>query len=272
MILAFHYAAVLSGAWYAFTSWDGVRSPHFVGFSNFREIFQDPVARAALLHSVEITAAFVVISNVIGLALALALHRAVKTRNFLRLAFFAPVVMSPLAVSYIWQFIFQYTGPLNGLLAGIGLGSARNDWLADPTFALWMVLVVLIWQFAGLTMTFYLAGLQGIPDELDEAAAIDGASGWFRLRKLTLPLLAPAMTVSMTFTAILGLRLFDQVIALTGGGPGSTTETLATRVYVDTFVNSRFGYGAALALVLTALVAIVATSQLIVLRQRERRL
>src|SRR4029077_3837708 len=134
---------------------------------------------------------------------------------------------------------------------------------------LWTVLVVLVWQFTGLAMVIYLAGLQGISPELDEASAVDGASIWMRFRWVTLPLLAPALTVSATLTLIFGLRVFDQVLALTGGGPVDASETLATQVWEQTFQFGKFGYGAAIALVLSGLIIVVTLSQLAVLRWRE---
>lgn len=272
-VVAFIYVAFGAGAWYAFTSWNGVSAAaNWIGISNFREILSNPVSRAALGHTLELTLTFVVLVNVIGLVFALALHRTVKSRNALRALLFAPVVLSPLAVSYVWQFIFSYTGPLNTLLGAVGLKSWRQDWLGSPTWAIWTILVVLVWQFAGLTMTLYLAGLQGVAEELDEAAAMDGASTIYRLRRITLPLLAPALTISITLTTIFGLRVFDQVVGLTNGGPANATETLATQVYEQGFVNGRFGYSAAFALLLTVLVAVVSFTQLAVLRRREARL
>ena len=268
-----HYAAVAAGGWYGFTDWDGVSAEaNFIGLGNFREIFTDPTARAALEHTVTLAVAFVVAVNVIGLGLALALNRALKSRHFIRALFFMPVVVSPLATAYVWQFILGFNGPLNTFLRNIGLDGLAHDWLGTPGLALWAIWAVLVWQFAGLAMIMYLAGLQGIPEELDEAGRIDGASGWFRFRKVTLPLLAPATTIALTFFLIAGLRVFDQVIALTYGGPINSTQTLATEVYFVTFVSGRFGYGAAFALILTVLIVLVSFAQLAILRGRESRM
>jgi raffinose/stachyose/melibiose transport system permease protein len=273
IVVALRYVATGAGAWYAFTDWDGIsQHARFVGLDNFREILRDSASRGALEHTLELALAFVVVSNVLGLALALALNRMVKTRGVLRALFFAPVVMSSLAVSYIWQFIFSYSGPLNGALGGIGLDSLKRGWTGDPTWAIWTIFVVLVWQFVGLTMVMYLAGLQGIPEELDEASAVDGASTRRRFRKITLPLLAPAITVSVTLSTVYGLGVFDQVFALTGGGPVDASETLATQIYKQTFAFGRFGYGTALSLILTVLITVLALAQLAVLRSRERRL
>ncbi len=271
-LVLFHFVPIAVGGFYAFTNWNGLTQPDWIGLQNFREIFADPSARGALWHTLELAVCFVAIVNALGLTLAIALDRAVKTRHLLRALFFAPVALSPIAISFIWQWIFDYQGALNRLLAGVGLGSWRHDWLGDPSTALWGILVVMVWQFTGLAMVLYLAGLQAISGEVYEATLVDGASGLFRLRKVVLPLLAPAMTVSVTITLIIGLRVFDQVMALTNGGPVDATETLGTQVYKQTFFLARFGYGAAFALILTTLVAVLALTQLALLRRNEERL
>jgi raffinose/stachyose/melibiose transport system permease protein len=271
-LILFHFVPIAFGGFYAFTNWNGLTRAEWVGLANFRDIFADPPARAALWHTLELGVCFVVIVNAIGLTLAIALNPAVKTRHFLRALFFAPVALSPLAIAFIWQWIFDYRGALNRLLAGVGLGSWRHVWLGDPSTALWSILVVMVWQFSGLAMVLYLAGLQGISDEVHEAALVDGASGLFRLRKVVLPLLAPAITVSTTITLIIGLRVFEQVMALTHGGPVDATETLGTQVYKQTFFLGRFAYGAAFALILTTLIAVLALTQLALLRKNEERL
>jgi raffinose/stachyose/melibiose transport system permease protein len=272
VVLALQYAPVIAGSWYALTDYTGIGKATYVGLDNFRQIFKDPVRKDALAHTVELAVVFVICVNVLGLALALAINRALKTRHFIRALLFAPVVLTPLATSYIWGFIFQTDGPLNAVLGSIGLDSLQKTWLGDPTWALWCITVVFIWQGTGIAVLIYLAGLQGIPQELDEAAAVDGASTWYRVRRVTLPLLAPAMTVNVTLALIQGLRAFDQILALTNGGPLNATETLATQVWKQTFVNGRFGYGAALAVVLTVLVAAASLIQLALLRANERRL
>ena len=269
-LLAFHFLPSLSGFYYALTDWDGLTDARFVGFDNFRELWRDSTTRSALENTLLLAAAFFVAVNVIGLALAVGLHRTLKSRNVLRAVFFAPVVVSPLAVAFVWQYIFQSDGALNRTLDAIGLDGWQHPWLGDPSTALWAILVTLVWQFSGFAMVIYLAGLQSIPDELYEASALDGAGTWLEFRRLTLPLLAPAVTINATLTLVFGLRLFDQVLALTGGGPGGATETLATQVYKQAFVFGRFGYSTALALVLTLLIAALSIVQLLVLRRRER--
>jgi raffinose/stachyose/melibiose transport system permease protein len=272
-LFAFHIVPVVFGGYYAFTDWDGLGQASWIGLRNFREIFHDPLARGVLWHTLALAACFVVAVNAIGLTLALGLNRAVKTRHFLRALFFAPVALSPLAVAFIWQWIFASpSGGLNTALDAVGLSSLQRAWLGEPSTALWTILVVMVWQFSGLAMVLYLAGLQQIPDEIEEAALVDGASGWLRVRRIVLPLLAPAVTVSVTLTFVIGMRVFDQILPLTYGGPVTATETLSTQVYKQTFLVGRYGYGAAFSVLLAALVAGLALMQLMFLRMNEQRL
>lgn len=271
-IIGFHYVAVVFGAWYAFTDWNGIGAPAWVGLANFYEIWANPTTAGALWNTLKLSLAFVVLANLTGLALAVALNKTLRSRYVLRSLFFLPFVMSPLAVSFIWRYIFDYDGALNQFLRFAGLTQWAQPWLGSPLWALWSVLIVMVWSFSGLTMVIYLAGLQSMPDELVEAAMVDGASPWMRFRRVVFPLLAPATTIAVTMTTIIGLRAFDQVMALTNGGPVGASETLATEVWKRIWIHGRFGYGAAIALVLTVLIAGVSLIQLAVLRWRESRM
>lgn len=272
-LVCLRFLPSIMGGTYAFTNWSGAGAgASWIGLGNFRAIFSDPTTSNALVNTFQLAGLLVVVSNVFGLLLALSLRRSLKTRNLMRAMFFLPFALSHLATGYIWQYIFQYEGPLNRLLGMVGLDSLQRVWLADPTWAMYTILVVLVWQYTGLTMVIYLAGLEGIPDELHDAVAMDGASPWLKFRKVTFPLLAPAITISATLTLIFGLGAFDQVLSLTGGGPVNATQTLATQVWQQTFVYGRFGYGSALALILAGLVATLSIAQVSLLRYRETRL
>jgi raffinose/stachyose/melibiose transport system permease protein len=268
-LVAFTLVPVVAGGLYAFTDWRGLGDANWIGLDNFRQIFDDPTTRGALWHTLVLGFALVVVTNAVGLALALGLNRTLRSRNLLRAVFFLPVVVSPLAVSYVWQYILDPSGPLNGLFGEVGLESWQRAWLGDPGWALIAVLLVLVWQQSGLTMVIYLAGLQSIPDDLVEASVVDGASSWLRFRRITLPLLRPAFIIASTLTLIFGLRVFDQILGLTGGGPVGATETLATQVWKQSFADGRFGYGAALSIVLTLIIGTLALLQLVVLRRQE---
>jgi raffinose/stachyose/melibiose transport system permease protein len=259
------------GIYYAFTDWDGL-SPDFafVGVGNFVELAGDPAARQALGQTLVIAVAITVIQNGVGLLLALGVNSAIKSRNVLRVFLFAPAVVTPIVTAYLWRNLLGPDGAVNSLLAAVGLGGWRQDWLGDPDLALWAVVGVVVWQFAGYSMVIFLAGLQSVPKELYEAAAIDGAGPVRRFWSVVRPLLAPALTVNLMLSIIGGIKLFDQVYALTGGGPGHATDTLSTLIYKDAFTLGEFGYSIALAVVLTIVVAVLSTGQYLVLSRNER--
>jgi raffinose/stachyose/melibiose transport system permease protein len=259
------------GVYYAFTDWDGL-SPDFsfVGLGNFAEMFTDPAAVQALWHTLVIAVAITVIQNGIGLLLALGVNTIIKSRNVLRVFLFAPAVITPIVTAYLWRNLLGPDGAVNSLLDLVGLDSWRQNWLGDPDLALWSVVAVTVWQYAGYSMVIFLAGLQSIPREIHEAAAIDGAGSLRRFWSVVRPLLAPALTINLMLSIIGGLKLFDQVYALTGGGPGHATDTLTTLIYKDAFTLGEFGYSIALAVVLTAVVAVASTGQYLVLSRNER--
>jgi raffinose/stachyose/melibiose transport system permease protein len=270
------YAAVtlypsIAGVYYAFTDWTGIGGKSFIGLRNFTDLFHDDRASGSLRNTLLLTLAVVVFQTGIGLLLALGVHARIRSRLILRVIFFAPVVVSPVMVAFLWKYIYnpQPDAGLNGLLASVGLGGLRHDWLGDPSFALWSVAAMVVWQYAGYSMVIFLAGLEGIPKELSEAAMIDGAGAFGRFRYITWPLLAPALTVNVMLSTIGGLKLFDQVFAATNGGPGYSTETLSTVLYKEAFVYGHFGYSTAIALVLALFVAAVSLVQIHYLRSRE---
>lgn len=268
LMLALIYATTASGAFYAFTNWAGIGSFDFVGIKNFTKIFQSSELSGALVNTLILAFGFLVLTNVIGLLFALALNRGLKTRFVLRTLLFMPVVIAPIAVSFIWKFIFAFHGPLNQTLGAIGLKSWQQDWLGNAHLALWCVLAVMVWQSVGFAMVIYLAGLATVPVELEEAAALDGAGVLKRFRHITVPMIQPSIAIATTLMLIQGLRVFDQVLALTGGGPAGATQTLATEVYQQTFVFNNFGFGAALALVLSVIILVFTVIQQRVTRDR----
>lgn len=261
LVLGIHYGATSVGGFFAFTNWTGIGSFDLIGLENFRTIFTDGGYLLALGNTLFIAFLSVIGSNVGGLALAVALNRLLKTRYALRVVFFMPVVLSPLATAYIWRFIFEYNGPINVLLDQVGLGDWARPWLADPTFAIWTVLLVVVWQTTGFAMVIYMAGLASVPVEIEEAGALDGAGLWQRFWHITLPSIRPSVAIATTLGLVQGLRVFDQILALTGGGPAGATETLATQVYKEAFSLGNFGFGAALALLLTVIILIFAVIQ-----------
>jgi raffinose/stachyose/melibiose transport system permease protein len=259
---------------YAFTDWRGIGDKSFVGFSNFTALFHDERALGSLRNTLLLTVVIVLVQNGVGLALALGVHSRIKSRLVLRVIFFAPVVVSPVMVAFLWKYVYNPspTAGLNGLLGHVGLGGLRQDWLGNPSLALWSVAAMVVWQYAGFSMVVFLAGLEGIDKDVVEAATMDGAGPWQRFRRITWPLLAPSTTVNVMLSTIGGLKLFDQVFAATAGGPGYATETLSTVLYKEAFVFGRYGYSTAVALVLALFVAAVSLVQISYLRAREDRM
>ncbi|MGC5171919.1 carbohydrate ABC transporter permease [Microbacterium sp. DT81.1] len=269
LVIAVHYVATLTGGFFAFTNWTGLGDWEFIGLDNFVRIFNDPQLLGAVWNTLFLALASVLLTNIFGLLFALAINRMLKSRYILRTLLFMPVVLSPLAVAYVWKFIFQFNGPLNDLLGFLGLEELQKVWLADPTWSIWAILITVVWQQTGFTMVIYLAGLASVPVEVEEAAALDGAGIWGRFWNVTVPAIRPSIAIATTLGIIQGLRIFDQILALTGGGPAGATETLATEVYKQAFSLGQFGFGSALALVLTVIILAFAILQQFVTRDRD---
>lgn len=273
--LLFYLLVVLvpsaQGVYMSFTDWSAFKpTRQMVGLDNFRSVF-DANTFPAIWRTVVIAFVTVVVQNVFGLLLALALNSRLRGRNVLRTLIFAPVVVSPLVCGFLFQYLFgpQDIGALNEILQWLGLG--QYDWLGQPSTALWVVIIVVCWQFTGLAMVIYIAGLQGVPDELLEAAALDGAGPFVRFWYVIRPLLAPAITVNLMLGLIGGLKVFDQIFATTQGGPAGQTETVSTLIYKFFSTNGTYGKSAALAVVLALAVSALALLQYTVLRRQEKR-
>jgi raffinose/stachyose/melibiose transport system permease protein len=252
----------LRGATLAFTDWNGLDATfNFVWFDNFAKVLTSPASLGAIIVTLTIAFFYTIFVNLLGLLLALGVHSQIKSRNLLRVFLFAPAVMTPVVTAYLWKYILSPTGPLNLLLDSLGLGGLKQSWLGTPEWALFSIILVLVWQFSGYHMVIFLAGLQGIPHELLEASAVDGAGPIRKFWSIVRPLLAPAITINLMLSIIGGLKVFDQVWVMTGGGPGGSTHTLSTLLYRDAFQYGEFGSSIAMAIVLTLLVALISGIQ-----------
>ncbi|MGR6914218.1 carbohydrate ABC transporter permease [[Actinomadura] parvosata] len=251
-----------NGALFSFTDWNGLRPDwSFVGLDNFAAVFSDRTALDALVNTLTLAAAATIVQNVVGLLLALGVNSLVKSRYVLRVIFFAPVVLTPLVAGYVWSFLLSPNGAVNDALRAVGLGALAHDWLGDPDTALYAIVLEIVWQFSGYSMVIYLAGLQAIPAEVLEAATIDGAGAWSKFRRVVLPLLNGAVVINVMLCLIGGLKQFDQVMAMTGGGPGTATETISTAIYKSAFSLGDFPFSIALAVVMTVVIAVLAAVQ-----------
>ena len=242
---------------------------NFVGVDNYVRLAQDSAFLRSLGNTVFIAAVHTIIPNILGLAIALLLDRKGWIFNALRSAFFIPIVLSSVVVSVLWGLILRDDGLLNQALLWFGVEEPPG-WVSDPNLALITVSTVICWQALGVCVVIYLAGLQGIPRELLEAAEIDGAGPVTRFRTVTFPLLAPAVTINVILTLISGFKVYDQVKVITNGGPGvGTTNTLAFDVVRVSVESGQVGYGQAMATVMLAIIAFVSIGVMRLLQRRE---
>jgi multiple sugar transport system permease protein len=243
----------LNSFYLSVTKWNGLGAAQPVGLDNFRELFSDDVFRGALKNNVIWAVGFGGLSVLGGLALAVALNRPRRGVGLYRSAIYLPMVFSLAVTGLFWRVQYQPDGTVNTLLGGIGLGGWERQWLADPTTALYAVLVAAVWRQVGYVMVLYLAGLKGTDPTLDDAAAMDGASAWQRFRFVTWPQLRGVNTVVFAVTVIDSLRTFDIVWAMTQGGPYHSSELLSTYMFQQGFTFLNLGYASAIAVVIFAL-------------------
>lgn len=245
---------------------------NFVGLDNYVEQLSDQALHRALRNTFWLTLVVTIGANLGGLGLALLLNGTSRFYRSARTVVFIPQVLSAVIVSFIFTTILTNRGILNSALDGLGLSDLTRPWLGLPDLALASIGFVVTWQMIGFTTVVYLAALQSVPNDLLEAAEIDGASAWRKFRNVKLPLIGPGVTISTAIVLITTLRLYDHVAVLTGGGPGFRTESAVFYLLRMGFSNNRIGYASSIALVL--LVIIAATSGVIVwyLRRREVRL
>ena len=252
----------IQGLLYSFTDWDGFGTTwNWVGVANFGSVFADPNSMRAIGNTFLLTLVVTLGQNIVGLLLALGLNARIKSKYILRLVFFLPVVLTPIVAGYLWKYLLTPGGSLNSALEGMGLGFLRQDWLGDPDLVIYAICVAIIWQGAGYSMVIYLAGLQAVPAEALEAAAIDGAGAIRRTISIVIPLINGSIVVNMLLSVIGNLKQFDTVFSMTEGGPGSASETMATIVYKTAFTYLRYPNALAQGVILTVLVGVIAFVQ-----------
>jgi len=247
------------------TNYDVFTRMDWVGLSNYQDVFDDEFFWRALVNTTTYTAWTIPLSMAIGLCLALLLNQKLRALGVYRTVYYVPVVTSMVAVAMIWIQLFD---PLYGVLSNSleSIGIKGIDWLGDPNLAMPSVIVVSVWKVIGWNMLIYLAGLQGIPDYLKEAASIDGANAWQSFFKITLPLLQPT-TFFIFVTSVIGaFQVFDQVYVMTGGGPANATTTLVHQIYNAAFKALDMGYAAAMSFVLFGIILVISLLSLRTIR------
>lgn len=261
MFLTFVIAPILMAAYYGFFKWKGFGPPtDFAGIDNYVTILTDPTFRAAVGHNFVIAILSLVLQGPIAILFALLMNQKIRGRSVIRVLIFVPYVISEVIVGTGWSLMMADTGAVNSLLARIGLENLQQSWLADPNFAMGTLMVILTWKYVGFAVILMLAGLQSIPEELYEAASIDGASFWQQQFRITLPLLGPTIRIWAFLSIIGALQLFDLVNIIWGQYVAATagTSTMATYMYLNGHMAGNYGYGNAVAVVLFLISLVVA--------------
>lgn len=250
--------------------WDGVSRPVYIGFANFADVWQDAAWWQSFVNGGYFTLFAVVGMVPLALVLALAVWARLPGAGFFRAVFYFPVMLSQVVVGFIWKWIYDpYSGILNAFLSWLGLAPLARAWLSDPYTALPAVSVASIWQGFGGAFILLLAGLQGIPRELYEAAEVDGANGWKRFRFVTMPLLVPVLAIVTVLTVLGAMQLLGIVMVMTNGGPGLYTEVPALRIYKEAIQFYRLGYASAEALFFAVILMVMSFAQLWLSRRLE---
>ncbi|OKJ04559.1 sugar ABC transporter permease [Streptomyces sp. CB01249] len=261
MFLAFVIFPIVLAAYYGFYRWKGYGDPtDWVGLSNYKLILTDPAFHDVLWHNGLLLVLSLVVQGPIAIALALLLNQKIRGRSAIRVLIFVPYIVSEIIVGIGWGLILQSDGAANGLLERIGLGSLAADWIADPDLAIWTLVAIITWKYIGFAVILMLAGLQSIPEEIFEAAQIDGATYWQIQRRITLPLLGPTIRIWAFLSIIGSLQLFDLVYIIWGPYVAGTTGTSTMAIYMLAQGRNagNYGYGSAVAVVMFVISLVVA--------------
>lgn len=271
MFVGFVIFPVAMAAFYGFFKWNGFGWPtEFVGLDNYFLIWQDDSFRDAVLHNFIIVVLSLVMQGPIAILFALLLNQKIRGRSVIRVLIFMPYVISEVIVGIGWSLMMQDSGAVNSLLEKWGLEALQQSWLADPSIAMWTLMVIITWKYIGFAVILMLAGMQSIPEELYEAAAIDGAGFWKMQWSITLPLLGPTIRIWAFLSIIGSLQLFDLVNIIWGQYIAATagTSTMATYMYQNGHLAGSYGFGNAVAVMLFLISLVIAlTYQRFVLRR-----
>lgn len=251
---------VFMSLYYSFFNWDGLTDKIYIGFDNFTQILSDDIFWLGVKNNLIIMVTGLLGQLPLGLLLALLLNGKLKGVAFFRTVGFLPVVISSVMVSMIWGMIYNTeNGYLNSILAFIGLESAQRNWLGDPSTGMLSIAIAYIWQNCGLYMVIFLAALQSIPSEVNEAAELDGATRLQRVFRITIPMIRSTIMVAVVYSISNSFRVFDLVNILTGGGPAHMTEVMTVYMYNEAFMNRQFGLGSAASILIVLFSLLVVT-------------
>lgn len=265
LFLLFYAAPIFSGFYYGFTDWRGLSfSANWVGFDNFVDVFKDPLFTTALRNIFILSVIVLLVQHVLAILFAVVLDQKLKGVSWMRAVIFYPAILNTVVIGYVWSYMYSpFVGFLPKMFDRLGLdGLASIDWLGRPDLAIFSIAFVIIWQYIGYSMMIYMAGLQSIPQDIYEAASIDGAGARQRFFRITLPLLMPAITVNTVLSVIGNLKQFEHIWVMTQGGPANSTQVFGSLIYQFAFKTSQPGYGTAMAMILSVFILVVTFVQI----------
>jgi raffinose/stachyose/melibiose transport system permease protein len=268
----FFAGPTISALYLSLTDWNGVANAYnFVGLANYKEMLTDsPTFIQSLGNNLKFTLTVLICQTILSLFFAMLLVKNTKVNVFYRALYFFPTIVASVSIAFVWTFMYDPNiGVINNLLTQLGLENLAKSWLGDRNIAIYSLAFVQFWAHTGQMLIIFIAGLHAIPKELYEAVSIEGASKWQTFRYITWPLLAPSATIVIAYTTIQSFKAFDLVIAMTGGGPSHSTEILSTFLYHEAFINFRFGYASAAAVIFMLIIAIVTIIQFKMLKSNE---
>lgn len=269
LFFVFHTFAFLQGVFYSFTNWQGFGEWKLVGLRNYIHMFGDSKITDSYLFTFKFALCATILVNIFSLLLACGLNAKIKWKNTVKAIYFLPFMLGNLIIGYIFNYIFMKLLPLVGTELGIKALSVN---ILGTSNAWYGILFVTVWQSIAFNSIIYLAGLQTVDKDLYEAADLDGATGWKRFTKITFPLIAPFLTINMVLCVKGFLQAFDQIVSLTGGGPGFSTTSISLLIYRRGFQGGQFAYQSANAVILFVVVASISLFQLRVLEKREEKI
>ncbi|MFJ6197361.1 carbohydrate ABC transporter permease [Micromonospora sp. NPDC092111] len=261
LLLAFWIGPMIGTAWVSLQDWNLIGEPSFVGLDNYTELWGDAEFHAALGHTLLYLVGYLPLVFCLGLGVALLLDARLPAMTLYRATFFLPVISSWVAVSLLWKWLLNPADGLVNRLLGM-VGVTGPGWWTDPDWAMPSVILASVWKDAGFVAVILLAGLQAIPGDVLEAAAIDGAGWWRRLRSVTLPMLSPSIFFVLVVSLINGFQVFDQVWVMTEGGPGGASSVVVEQIVKYAFSYGRVGYASAMSIVLFAVILLVTLVQI----------
>ena len=270
LFFTFNTLPMLKGVVYSFTNYKGYGSYDYVGFRNYAELFTDARVGKSYLFTFKYALAGTVLVNILSLVMALGLNSRIRFKSALRGIYFIPNILGGLVIGYIFSFFFTYILPAAG--SALHIGWLQNSILASEKYAWIGVLVVGVWQAVAMNTIIYISGLQTIPQDVYEASMLDGASKWKEFWNVTLPLVAPFVTINLVLSTKNLLMVFDQIMSLTKGGPAQSTESISYLIYRNGMDGGQFGFQSANAVVFFLVIVAISVFQMTIMHKKEEQL